>query len=252
MADDTEDTEAPEETAEDTAGELEEATSEKQGLVDKIKSLPQRTLIIIAAALVIVLIGGGAAAYFLMGSEEQSAEDEISTAEETDDETKQAGETADSADDAALDDILGLNKKDTTDQEETIALPELPLEAPEETMESQRLKDISGSMKTDSALFGADKEVTEEETPRPGASDDTAMELMKMREQAILLQEENEKLKQQLNQPQAQPPTSSSSALPSPSSYITYTSPAYEVYEAETDPPPEPKWGEFAPRYKPK
>ncbi|OUR73784.1 hypothetical protein A9Q78_02350 [Methylophaga sp. 41_12_T18] len=240
-----EDTEAPEEATEDTTSELEEATSEKQGLVDKIKSLPQRTLIIIAAALVIVLIGGGAAAYFLMGSEEELAEDELSTEE--------VAETAKSTDDVLLDDALEQNK-DTPVQEESIALPELPLDAPPESMESQRLKAISGSMKTDSALFGSDDEITDDQaqTPAP-AADDSAMELMKMREQAILLREENEKLKQQLSQPQAQPSTPSSSALPSPSSYInTYTSPAYEIYEAETDPPPEPKWGEFSPRYKSK
>ena len=236
-----------------------EASSDSEGggsLLAKIKSkinLSTSMMIYIAIGLAVLLIAVGG--YFFFTSGEEPVENELSSEVLEQDAAVESevpvdDKAAEAEEMTASDALSGISKGLTTSEElpeaeavsaEGITIPDLaPL--PESTVspEEERIElppipdmpDVSGAI----AALPETVEMPVEDA-KPLTPEDKAMELFKLREQALILEEENRRLKQRLSSVEGQGNSGESKS--------TSTKPREREPELS-----KPTWGDFSPIYR--
>ena len=230
-----------------------EGGSESSSLLGKIKSkinFSTSMMIYIAIGLAVLLIAIGGYLFFASGDEAVDAElssvtaeqDVMSDVDDTDQGEKTAAE--------ALGEIsLGVTDPNGAPAEEMVGedgitipdlapLPESTVASPEEEKIElppiPEMPDVSGAVVA-LPLSGAVEIPVEDAEPL--TPEDKAMELFKLREQALILEEENRRLKQRLSRAGSQDSSGESKSAPS------------KPREREPE-LSKPTWGDFAPVYR--
>ncbi len=242
----------------DEEGSESEGESKGGSFLSKITSklkLSTSMMIYIAGGLAVLIIALAAFLFFTSGDEEAEAESELVEQELQNDSNTVADEASATLFDeetptskklSAI--SLGMSEPEPEGEpveEEGLTIPDLaPM--PEPTMANPEeemielppipdMPDVSGAVVAIPEVMGP--MASEAEQALPLSEEDKKLELFKLREQALLLEEENRRLKQRLSKAEEQ--NYSGESKPTPSK------------PREREPElPKPTWGDFAPVYR--